>query len=289
MNQSTTFFDYCRTNTVLNVRHAQITAGIVVLTLVSAFLTTLALAETKTKTTSKAATVTVTAQTTKRASRQGIVRIGKVSWNCRGSRCTTRGPTTLVSVQTCKVLVKRVGQIRSYGYSGRKLSARQLEQCNARAAVAKTKTTTSPATKGTGKTGPKRPTVGTVSRRSARIVISPPQDLVMTGLRTATLSITPTQELVMTGLAASTLTISPSDELVMTGLLTPTLSITPAEELIMTGLAAPVLVISPSEELTMTGLRPPILTINPNDEMTMTGLGRFKAGASAEPRKPSTK
>jgi hypothetical protein len=239
---------------------------------------------------SAATTVTVTAQTTKRASRQGAVRIGKVSWNCRGSRCTTRGTSSLISAETCRDLARQVGQIRSYGYSGKRLTARELERCNAGAVAAKTKTKTSPTTKGTGKTGSTtRATVGTASKRSDRIVISPPQDLVMTGLRTATLSITPTQELVMTGLAASTLTISPSDELVMTGLLTPTLSITPAEELIMTGLAAPVLVISPSEELTMTGLRPPILTINPNDEMTMTGLGRFKAGASAEPRKPSTK
>jgi hypothetical protein len=234
---------------VLKVRRAQITVGSVLLMLVSALLAIPALAETKTKTTSKAATITVTAQTTKRALRQGAVRIGKVSWNCRDNRCTTRGTSSLISAETCRDLARQVGTIRSYGYSGKRLTAQELERCNAGAVAAKTKTKTSPTTKGTGKTGPTTPST---ARGSTTFRV--PGTLTMTGTGTTGTVFSVPGTLTMTGMGTSGNVFSVPGTLAMTGMAVEGTTFVVPGTLTMTGQRVEGNVFTVPGTLTMTGV-----------------------------------
>jgi hypothetical protein len=151
-------------------------------------------------------------------------------------------------------LVKRVGQIKSYGYSGGRLSARQLEQCNAGAAVAKTKAKPSPTTKGTRRTAhEKRPT----ARRSTPFRV--PGTLTMTGAGTTGTVFSVPGTLTMTGQTGGRGTVfAVPGTLTMTGAST----------------SATGSVFQVPRTLTMTGTTIQGITFAVPGTLTMTGVNR---------------
>lgn len=78
-----------------------------------------------------AAMVPFTAETAAAAKRQGMVSAGGLNWRCQGSRCTTSGTPTLLSIGSCQAVAREVGQIRSFASGKHALSAAELSQCNA--------------------------------------------------------------------------------------------------------------------------------------------------------------
>ncbi len=62
--------------------------------------------------------------------KQGTVRVGNLTWKCKGNRCSTGGPWVTPSVKSCNALARVVGPLRSYGRAGETLSAAQLAECN---------------------------------------------------------------------------------------------------------------------------------------------------------------
>lgn len=73
---------------------------------------------------------TYTAVTQTKAMKQGMVMVGSLRWQCRGSECSIRGPWPSPEVAACHRLAEQVGPIRSYGRPGRELSRDQLAECN---------------------------------------------------------------------------------------------------------------------------------------------------------------
>ena len=71
------------------------------------------------------------AETRARSKKQGKVQAGGLAWQCQGNACTISGPWPTPAVGACQALARQVGPMRSYGHAGKKLSARQLKQCNA--------------------------------------------------------------------------------------------------------------------------------------------------------------
>jgi hypothetical protein len=70
-----------------------------------------------------------------KANKQGAVRAGSLTWECRGNRCTISGPWATPGVSSCKALAKEVGRLRGYGHARAQLSSAQLRQCNLAAAL----------------------------------------------------------------------------------------------------------------------------------------------------------
>lgn len=68
-----------------------------------------------------------------KANKQGAVRAGSLTWECRGNRCTISGPWAAPGVSSCQALAKEVGRLRSYGHAKAQLSSAQLRQCNSAA------------------------------------------------------------------------------------------------------------------------------------------------------------
>jgi len=105
----------------------------------------------------KAATYQYTAITAAKAAKQGTVVAGKLSWRCRGNRCTISGPWPAPGVSACRNLAEQVGRIRSYGHPGKQLDSGQLATCNKGITGVPGKATvqTAPSVGGTaGQTGP---------------------------------------------------------------------------------------------------------------------------------------
>ena len=71
------------------------------------------------------------AETRARSKKQGKVQAGGLVWQCQGNACTISGPWPAPAVGACQALARQVGPMQSYGHAGKKLSARQLKQCNA--------------------------------------------------------------------------------------------------------------------------------------------------------------
>ncbi|MDH3274879.1 MAG: hypothetical protein OEM99_10115 [Gammaproteobacteria bacterium] len=67
----------------------------------------------------------------KAAAEQGPVKAGSQTWKCRGNECYTSGPSATLGVGDCKALAQKVGPLASYGHSGRWLSGKELDACNA--------------------------------------------------------------------------------------------------------------------------------------------------------------
>ncbi len=64
------------------------------------------------------------------ASRQGVVKVGGINWQCAAARCTTSGPWAKPGVSACQALAKVVGRIKVYGHATQKLNTADLSQCN---------------------------------------------------------------------------------------------------------------------------------------------------------------
>lgn len=64
------------------------------------------------------------------------VNAGGIVWQCNTKYCTTRGPWPVPGVKSCNALAAIVGQLASYGYKGRMLSANDMAACNGKQASA---------------------------------------------------------------------------------------------------------------------------------------------------------
>lgn len=82
------------------------------------------------------ATYDYEAVTAAKARKQGAVKAGSIEWQCKGSSCRVSGPWPTPGVSACGVLARLVGPIRSYGHAKKKLSAAELQRCNAGLATA---------------------------------------------------------------------------------------------------------------------------------------------------------
>lgn len=58
------------------------------------------------------------------------VSAGGLEWHCEGVSCTARSSGPRATVEACRALASRVGRITSYGRSGDRLEATELEACN---------------------------------------------------------------------------------------------------------------------------------------------------------------
>lgn len=82
-----------------------------------------------------------TATTQSNSKKQGTVMAGSLKWQCRGNRCTIKGPWPTPGVSSCHKLAQSVGLIKSYGHPGKKLTSGQIQQCNKGIAGVASKTT----------------------------------------------------------------------------------------------------------------------------------------------------
>jgi hypothetical protein len=64
------------------------------------------------------------------AKMQGAVVASGITWQCQGTRCTTRGPWPAPGVGGCAALAKLVGAVTAYGRPGAQLSPADLASCN---------------------------------------------------------------------------------------------------------------------------------------------------------------
>jgi hypothetical protein len=71
------------------------------------------------------------------AARQGPVRAGMLTWQCKGNRCSLSGPWPVPGVSACRSLAQVVGRLRSYGHVNAQLTPAQMQQCNAGVTAAK--------------------------------------------------------------------------------------------------------------------------------------------------------
>lgn len=78
-----------------------------------------------------AQTYRYTARTAEPVRESGAVTASGLTWQCSGTACTISGPWATPGVTACAALAAKVGPITEYGHPKRKLSAQQLETCNA--------------------------------------------------------------------------------------------------------------------------------------------------------------
>jgi len=73
------------------------------------------------------------ADTRASAGRQGVVPLGGVMWDCRGSRCTSSSVASAVAapLPVCQSLARAVGALRSFSVARRPLKLTELQSCNA--------------------------------------------------------------------------------------------------------------------------------------------------------------
>jgi hypothetical protein len=165
-----------------------------------------------------------TAETNEPAKKQGLLKVGTLSWGCQATRCVAKSTSPAPDIAGCRALGEQVGHIKSYGHPGRQLTAPELEQCNVGIAIGSAPGMTPPLIRPPVASAPAPMKPGSRSITTG--------ELSMTGLRFQSKEVT-TGELAMTGLRFQAKEVT-TGELIMTGLRFQPKSVTTGE-LSMTG------------------------------------------------------
>jgi hypothetical protein len=75
-----------------------------------------------------------TAATNAAARRQGLVKAGQWTWDCKGSQCTAPALSGQSDMEACMQLAANIGSLRSFSRPGMVMPARDLSLCNSKAA-----------------------------------------------------------------------------------------------------------------------------------------------------------
>jgi hypothetical protein len=77
----------------------------------------------------------VIAETNRPSKKQGMIKIGKITWKCSDRRCVATTRNVLTNVDTCQALAELVGPLALFGRSSKPMASYDLALCNVRAQV----------------------------------------------------------------------------------------------------------------------------------------------------------